>query len=88
MVRIEGSGTCCSLHCLQCILDSPLGFRAVGLAPLVAMGRANAAEAHLIGSEEGNHEGLLLLRSAAYHQPRQSGVPPLAYRGRQREQNC
>lgn len=84
---LKGSGTCCSLHCLKGILDSPLGFGAVRRAPLVAMGRPNAAETHLIGFEEGDHERLLVLRSTARHQPRQSGVPPLAYRGRQGEQN-
>lgn len=47
------------------------------------MGRADAAETHLTGFEEGNHEGLLVLGPIAGHQPRQLGVPPLAYRGRQ-----
>lgn len=51
------------------------------------MGRADAAEAHLIGSEEGHHEGLLVLRSAASHQSCQSGPPSVAYRGRQVVQN-
>lgn len=62
---------------------SLLGFGAVRLAPLMTGGRADAAEAHLIGFEEGNHEGLLVLGSTARQQPRQLGAPPLAYRGRQ-----
>lgn len=60
------------------------GFGAVGLAPLVAVGRADIAKAHLVGFEEGDHEGLLLLCAAARRQPRQQGVPPLTCGGRQR----
>lgn len=81
---MKGLGTCCRLHCLECVLDSPLGFGAVGLAPpLVAVGRADAAEAHLVGFEEGDHEGLLFLGSASCHQPRQPGLPPLTYNEKQ-----
>lgn len=60
--------TCCSLHCPQCILDSPLRFGAGGLPPLVPVGRADAAESDLICFEEGNHEGLLVLGPAACDQ--------------------
>lgn len=80
------SGTFSRLHCFQCVLDSPLGFGAVGVAPLVAVGGADAAEAHLVSSEEGDQEGLLLLRSVLSHQAGQPGFPPLACRGRQVEQ--
>lgn len=73
------SGTFCSFHRPHCILDRPLWFGTFGMAPLVAMGRADAAEAHPIGSEEGDHEGLLLLWSVACHQTRQLGLPPLAF---------
>lgn len=62
---------------------SPLGFGAVRLAPFMTVGRADAAEAHLIGFEEGNHKGLLVLGSIACEQPRQFRAPPSAYRGRQ-----
>lgn len=72
------SGTFCRLHCPHCVLHRPLWFGAFGMAPLVAMGRADAAEAHPIGSEEGNHEGLFILRPVARHQACQLGFPPLA----------
>ena len=62
---------------------SLLGSGAVRLASLMAVGRSDAAEANLIVFEEGNHEGLLVLGSAARQQSRQLGAPPLAYRGRQ-----
>lgn len=73
------SSTFCSFHRPHCVLDRPLWFGAFGMAPLVAMGRADAAEAHPIGSEEGDHEGLLLLWSVACHQACQLGSPPLTY---------
>lgn len=73
------SGTFCRLHCPHCILDRLLWFGAFGMAPLVAVGRADAAEAHPVGSEEGDHEGLLIPRSVARHQACQLGFPPLAY---------
>ena len=48
------------------------------MAPLVAVGRADAAEAHPVASEESDHEGLLILRPAARHQACQLGFPPPA----------
>lgn len=52
------------------------------MAPLVAVGRADAAEARPVGSEEGDHEGLLILRPVARHQACQLGFPPLTYSDR------
>lgn len=57
------------------------------MATPVAVGRADAAEAHLVSSEKGDHEGLLVLRAVASHQPCQTGVPSPACRGRHREPN-
>lgn len=84
----SGQGTFCRLHCLQCVLDSPLRLGAAGVAPLVAVGRADAAEAHLIGSEEGHQERLLLLRPVVRHQSSQPRFSPVACRGRQTELKC
>lgn len=53
------------------------------MAPLVAVGRTYAAEAHPVGPEEGDHEGLLVLGSVARHQARQLRFPPLACRDRE-----
>ena len=61
--------TCCSLSNLQCILGSLGFFGAVGVAPLVAVGRTDAAEANLGCLEEGHHEGLLVLGPTALQQP-------------------
>lgn len=74
------SGTFCRFHCPYCILDRLLRFGAFGMAPLVAVGRADAAEAHPVGSEEGDHERLFIPRPVARHQACQLGFPPLAYR--------
>lgn len=71
-------GTFCRLHCPHRVLDRPLRFGAFGMAPLVAVGGADAAETHPVGSEEGDHEGLLILRPVARHQAYQLGLPPLA----------
>lgn len=73
------SGTFCRLHCPHCILDRLLRFGAFGMAPLVAVGRADAAEARAVGSEEGDHEGLLIPRPVGRHQACQLGFPPVAY---------
>lgn len=73
--------TCCGFDSLQCILDSLVRLGAVGVAPPVAVGRADVAKANLAGFEEGDQKGLLLLDSAASEQPGQSGGPPKACSG-------
>lgn len=52
------------------------------MAPPVAVGRADTAEACPVGSEEGDHERLLIPRPVARHQACQLGFPPLAYSDR------